>query len=257
MAQFISSESKQLSKLPTDIDRFRRKFFIKENGFAINIASPYIAGYEKNYYYLLKHSNLIFLEQKYYKRPDYLSRDQYGTITLWPVILFVNDITCIENFALENVYIPDYFALVEMTRNHLSNLSVVDLEEEWKFPQRDQPKLFSPQYRGDITDFESGEDDEEETVEDQDMYYIREPFVLDEIDIYNGGLELGFVPEESSLIMSIGNKSITPLYDIHYKLIKNQSDELKFVSWNPQDVSQGLNELEVNDKIEFIYAKKQ
>lgn len=262
MALTIESESKQLSKLPTDIDRFRRKYIIKDGEVTVKLVSPIISGYEKNYYFLLKNSRYEPLRRRYIKRPDYLSKDEYGTIALWPILLFVNDVPCIENFDQENIYIPNYSAILDIIKFRESNLPEIDIEEAWNIEEKESPKLFSPSSRPDLSEFDTADkDQDEEPEEDQEeLFYIREPFKLDEVDLYNRGLELAYTPQEQSLIMSISDKTITPLYDVHYTLVENQDDELKYVSWASSDNISGdglENILEVGDKVEFLYAKEK
>ena len=50
--------------------------------------------------------NYIDLDKKYYKRPDYLAKDIYGTVSLWFVLLYLNNCFNIEEFQFDKVRIP-------------------------------------------------------------------------------------------------------------------------------------------------------
>jgi len=128
MANTIDTEAKRSIRSVTDIDRFRRRYSQTNEGFNIQFVSPVITTYEKYRYYLLKNSTSKSLKQKYYYRPDYLSYDEYGTTSLWTVLLYINDISCIEDFTIPSVFIPTYNAIISISKENESVATPVDID---------------------------------------------------------------------------------------------------------------------------------
>ena len=69
--------------------------------------------------YLLLNSDYKKLEEIYYQRPDKLSYDEYGTVDLWYLILYVNDVPSIMDFSVQNIYIPSVSSIHELIKNYI------------------------------------------------------------------------------------------------------------------------------------------
>lgn len=115
MAVTIEQESRQRSRLAIDInfsgDRYRteNKLF--------TFPSPSLDMIDKNLYYLLKNSEEKDFERQYLMRPDYLSFDEYGTVSLAQMLMYVNNVSSLEAFDLHTVIIPSFSAVVEMLKD--------------------------------------------------------------------------------------------------------------------------------------------
>lgn len=118
MSESIKQESRDLSRSPLDAD-FMRKRYKTENDI-FTFASPSFWVLEKNLYFLLRNSEKIDLDVKYHYRPDYLSKDTYGTTSLWYLILFINGIEYIEGFTVDSIYVPTKSAIVDLCRDNIT-----------------------------------------------------------------------------------------------------------------------------------------
>ena len=62
-------------------------------------------------------------------RPDYLSYDEYGTVALAQLLMYVNAVPSIEGFDLETVIIPSMSAITEMLKDKFPKRPVSELVE--------------------------------------------------------------------------------------------------------------------------------
>lgn len=123
----IDKESKMRSRISIDIDNFADRYKTFNNYFSFT--SPNLSVIEKHLFYLLRNSKEILFDQKYKWRPDYLSYDEYGTVALKELLMYINGVQCIEEFDLSNVVIPDFSAIVNICRDKYSKKESDDLEE--------------------------------------------------------------------------------------------------------------------------------
>ena len=126
----IDQEAKQFSKLAIDIDKMSDRYRT-ENGY-FTFSSPTLWTIEKNLFYLLRNSVRKEFEQKYIMRPSYVSFDEYGTVVLDKLLMFVNNVTCIENFNLDSIILPTFDAIVEICQDNFPEKEPEDMfEVEW------------------------------------------------------------------------------------------------------------------------------
>lgn len=127
MAETIEQESIQRSRLAIDInyagDRYKT-----DNGI-FTFPSPTLEMIDQNLYYLLKNATQVAFDRKYVMRPDYLSFDEYGTVSLAQLLMYVNAVPSIEQFDLQEVVIPSLSAIIEMLKDKFPIRDVADLEE--------------------------------------------------------------------------------------------------------------------------------
>lgn len=123
----IDSESRQRVNLPYDID-FVGDRYRTENGI-FNFPAPSLWTIEKNLFYLLKNSTQVLLARQYYYRPDFLSYDTYNTVSLWYLLLYVNQVACIEDFTLDTVVIPTPEAVVDICQDKFPAKDRTDLQK--------------------------------------------------------------------------------------------------------------------------------
>jgi len=126
MAELVSTEARENIRLPVDLDFFAERY-ATDNGL-YTFTSPSLWTLEKHLFYLLKNSEEKTFEPKYKMRPDYLSFDEYGTVILAPVLMYVNGVFCIEQFDLSTVIIPSFQSVVEVVKDKFSQKAVSDLE---------------------------------------------------------------------------------------------------------------------------------
>lgn len=121
----IRDEARILSKMSSDLDNMREHY--KTDNEIFIFPSPEILVLQKNLFFLQRYSKLINLKPKYLMRPDYLSYDKYGTVVLWPVLLFVNNIDTLEDFISPNVIVPDFTAIVDCLRDNIPEKKIEEL----------------------------------------------------------------------------------------------------------------------------------
>ena len=123
----IDQESRQRINLPYDPD-FMGDRYRTESGI-YNFPAPSLWAIEKNLFYLLKNSTETSLLRMYYYRPDYLSYDTYNTIVLWYLLLYVNQVACIEDFTIDTVIIPSISSIVDICQDKFPSKSRTDLQK--------------------------------------------------------------------------------------------------------------------------------
>ncbi len=127
MAETIDRESRQRANLAIDInfsgDRYRTA-----NGY-FTFPAPALETIDQYLYFLLTNSKEVKFERQYLMRPDYLSYDEYGTVALAQLLMYVNAVPSIEFFELETVIIPTMSAITEMLKDKFPKRPVSELEE--------------------------------------------------------------------------------------------------------------------------------
>jgi len=123
----IDQEAIQFKNLAIDINRMSDRFKTA-NGY-FSFPSPTLWTIEKNLFYLLRNSVKKDFEQKYVMKPSYLSFDEYETVCLSQLLMFVNNVTCIENFNLSTVIIPSFDAIVEICQDNFAEKESDNLTE--------------------------------------------------------------------------------------------------------------------------------
>jgi len=127
MAETIVQESQQRSRLAIDINFCGDRY--KTNNAIFTFPSPTLETIDQNLYYLLKHATQKPFERKYVMRPDYLSYDEYDTVSLAQLLMYVNAVPSIEQFDLQEVIVPSLSAIIEMLKNKFPTQDPDDLTE--------------------------------------------------------------------------------------------------------------------------------
>ena len=126
----IDNEAKQRAKLPTDMDKMAERYKTT-NGY-YTFTSPSLWAIEKNLWFLLRNSVEKELEPKYVMRPDYLSFDEYGTVSLAFLLMYVNGIFSIEDFDQKTVVVPSFTSIVDMCQDNFPVKDADDLDSiDW------------------------------------------------------------------------------------------------------------------------------
>lgn len=112
MSFSIQVESDQNKQLPLDLDYMTTRYTTLSK--EISFPSPSFWTIEQNLFYLLRNSTKKIFESKYSMRPDYLSFDEYGTVILAPLLMYINGVFSIEDFDLNEVIIPDFSFIIEI-----------------------------------------------------------------------------------------------------------------------------------------------
>jgi len=123
----IDTESRQRERVAIDVN-FSGNRYQTENGL-YTFPAPELATIDKHLYFLLTHSTQKQFEQKYIMRPDYLSYDEYQTVSLSQLLMYVNNVMSIEQFNLEVVVVPAMSAIVDMLQDKFIKQPVDELFE--------------------------------------------------------------------------------------------------------------------------------
>jgi len=258
MAQKIDEESKRFSLLLTDVDRYRIKYQTREvdaltdTNIVIRFVSPVIFTYENFRYYFLKNSVIKEVSQKNFLRPDYVSYEEYGTTTLWSLLLFVNDIPTIEEFTVNNIYVPTIDSIYRVARETIIDAPTV-LKEVKNLSPSIYAKIFAKEQKV--------------TIKEQDPFVVQQPptnlyFVRQTFDITIPiasqqfiDLAVDAIPE--SIVFKIKDKPAFA-YGRDYILMKDSAGLNRRVSWSINDVTgSGLVDvIDVGMILEIQYAKE-
>jgi hypothetical protein len=123
----IDVEAKGRIRHPIEIDRMAERY--KNVNKTYTFTSPSLWVYEKNLFYLLKNSEVVDFDPKYFMRPDYLSFDSYGVVTLGQLLMYVNNVGAIEDFDLDKVVIPSFQSIVDICRDKYPDINPSELTE--------------------------------------------------------------------------------------------------------------------------------
>lgn len=130
MSLTIDRESRQRKLLPIDIDFMTDTY--KTTSGVFTFPSPSLWTIEKNIFYLLRDSVQKTFERKYAMRPDYLSFDEYGTVALAQLLMYVNNVSCVEDFDLDTVIVPTFDTVVDICKDKFPRKKNEDMTEvDW------------------------------------------------------------------------------------------------------------------------------
>lgn len=129
MSVTIDKETKQLIRSPLDISKMSDRY--KTANDIYSFPSPTLATIEKNLYFLLRNSRTEKFKGEYKFKPDYLSYDEYNTVILDQLLMYINNVKTVEEFDLQTVIIPTFDAIVsilsdDFPEKEASELTVVD-----------------------------------------------------------------------------------------------------------------------------------
>jgi len=112
MSITLDSETKQIIRSPLDISKMADRY--KTSNDIYSVQSPTLYTIEKNLYFLLRNSKTELFQGQYKFKPDYLSFDEYNTVILDQLLMYVNNIKSVEEFNLQTVIIPSLDSIVSI-----------------------------------------------------------------------------------------------------------------------------------------------
>lgn len=122
----IDQEASKNKLMPTSLDHMGVSY--KNIKGDVTFPSPLFWLLEKHLFFLRANSSKKKFELKYTMRPDYLSYDEYGTVVLAPLIMYVNGVFCVEEFNLNEVIVPKLTYISDILIDKFPELSTDDLE---------------------------------------------------------------------------------------------------------------------------------
>ena len=121
----IDQEAQKFAKSPFSIEKMGDRY--KTNNDLFSFPAPTLSTIEKYLFFLLKNSTVKTMDAKYRWKPDYLSHAEYGTVILWELLMYVNQVFSVEDFNLREVVIPSLPAIIEMNQANYPKKDVNDL----------------------------------------------------------------------------------------------------------------------------------
>ena len=125
MPYTIDQEARRYARSPFSIERMADRY--KTDNDLFSFPSPTFETIEKYLYFLLRNSTVKVMDAKYRWKPDYLSYDEYGTVVLWELLMYVNQVFAVEDFNLKEVVIPSLSSIIEMNQANFPKKEVDEL----------------------------------------------------------------------------------------------------------------------------------
>ena len=122
----IDGDARQRVLYPFEIDKFAPRY--KTANDIYTFTSPSMYSIEKNYFFLLKNSVVKQFEQKYLYKPSYMAYDEYGVVNLDMLLMYVNSVSCAEEFKLDTVIVPTMNAIITACQDKYPTKEVDELE---------------------------------------------------------------------------------------------------------------------------------
>jgi len=113
--ELIDQESKLRARVALDLDNMSERYSTENQLYTFT--SPSLWTIEKNLYYLMRYSTEVIFDISYKYKPDYFCYDEYGTVQLAPLLMYVNNVMCFEDFDLVTIIIPTMDAIVDICKD--------------------------------------------------------------------------------------------------------------------------------------------
>jgi len=258
MLNKIDEESRYRKRLRTDLDKFRYTYQTQEvdqesgTNVTINFVSPSMFVYDHFRFFLLKNSVLKNFDTKHSFRPDYLSYDEYGTTTLWTLILYLNNIPNIEEFYnINKLYIPTMDSIYRVA-DDIITAKPKNITPVIRLSKNGEAKVFSKKSRPNLIE----QTPFTQIKKPDDFYFMRQIFTIRNQDLVNQFIDLSQDAIPQSISFKI--KGLSPfVYDHDYTLISNNSGKPRRITWNRRNVlGDGLLDImELGMVLEIQYSK--
>lgn len=179
------------------------------------------------------------LDKSLYYRPEYISNLIFGTVDLWYLILFVNDMKSPMDLCTKKVLVPSNNYMMEVV-NKLKLLEV-DVENSHKEPiELERNLLKNINSASDIIVNSSNE----YRMKNIDKYEELKPFINPYIhfDFYLPVSSSSTIPEKGDIIGNIPN-SYTPYFDYndkHYAYVSLPTDNKYFNNFNTGEIKNSI-----------------
>lgn len=95
-----------------NIDNLKNTYVVKDLNFIFK--SPFFGYFENQKDFLKSRSVIVLMEPKYYRKPEYLSYDKYGSVVLAPLIMFLNNVYSRIDFTIDKIYVPTMEAITHV-----------------------------------------------------------------------------------------------------------------------------------------------
>lgn len=271
----IKSEVRHNILMPTDIDNFKNRYIEKDEKLNLSVVFPSysIKTFDNLYYYLLERSKYIPFNPRWEMRPDYTSFDYYDTTVYWGLILYINNVACIEDFVnFTKILIPPKEIVFDLYRHKdvLPNQPISVFEDKEytnhmikfykSYALSDYEYMLRTAHEALTESNKTPQYQTKQVVVKQVMESIPQSIVDDKY------IDLKHIPASTNSIkLLIKGYSIPRIYGYDFILDYTPNNELKRIIWDPdrliidgQLVTSNMNEiLRAGDKIEVSYVTTQ
>jgi hypothetical protein len=251
----IDDEARKNVKIRTDCDNFRSRYMEQQDGVTVKFIAPLFTILEKNRFYLLKNSVKKILPSKFYRRPDYMSKKEYGTTTLWYVLMYINDIPCIEEFNRHEILVPNYMTVLELVRDIVGD-DFINLSDLTRTTYESFEKLYTndkdvPVASEEVVTTEEG-------APSMVYYWVKQKYIITLGQETGGFLDLPFEPYPETVFFKTEHAG-NHIMNIDYAVIAAPDGKMRRISWRPEDCVDGtglLGRLLQGMVVEVTYSKK-
>ena len=122
----IDNEAQQQKSQLIDFGNFVEKYIAESQNLVVPSLS--VEAIDRNIFFLVKYSKYESFDQKYRFRPSYMSYDEYGTVCLDKLLMYVNNVFCEEEFDLDYVIIPTHDAILDLVRDRVHKQTYENLQ---------------------------------------------------------------------------------------------------------------------------------
>jgi len=254
----IGTEARLLSIYSSDLDNYRRLYSMnevdEEESFLIQFVAPKQYLWEEYRFYLLQESITKPLKPELYYRPDYVSYYEYGSINLWSLLLFINDIPTIEDFNVDNIKVPSKLSIMNLANRAAERKTLKEIVALYDLPPKPTPPLYSVKKS---IPREIPREANPVLVTPMNVYFMRDIFTLSIVDTRNRYIDLTEEPIKESVELNIVG-SPNYLIDKHYTMIRGKKGYNR-LSWDPKKIIRGtglVNIMTEGIQLEVKYSKK-
>jgi hypothetical protein len=256
----IIDEAQILSRYASDIDNYRRRYSMVEKNYdddeniSIEFVAPKLFLFEEYRFTLLKNSVVKPLQPKMYYRPDYVAYEEYGNINFWAMILFINDIPSIDEFKVDNILVPSISSIRDVIQSASKRKTLEQLVPLYEIKPKATPPLYNKKIsipNNDVSDLPVA------SFAAANIYFKRETFTLEIVDVRNKYLDLEEAPIIESVNLLLDN-GVNYIQDKHYAIVQGTKGRNR-LTWNPRLINNGvglINIMTEGVQCEISYTRK-
>ena len=266
----IDSQIKAASTVNTENLRRTNIYNDANENISVIYPSPSLESYESRLFELLSNCSKVDWKLEWTMRPDYVSYYYYGSEVYWSLLLYVNNLSSIEDFIdLDYILIPTQSALnlILSTRYRSDDFYDVTPNNNVVNPNAKYYKKYP------LDDSEKTKRNAEKSKADfvaqpappvitppPSLISITDNYTLSATDIINEYVILRYIPANiSTLSFKLKELIYIQKYAYDYVLIANEDSKHKKISWSAADCPYGsgmaafIDEAGLEIEISYLY----
>jgi hypothetical protein len=268
----INTDSSRNSSSILNPESLRRTniYHDDETNISVIYPSPSIDAYEKKLFELLSNCDKVEWKPEWYMRPDYVSKQFYGTEMYWSLILYINNISSIEDFNCNDyILVPSLPSLSDLLRERYDPNDIVnvtpttsDVNPEAKLYKKyplDNDELNKKSADARVNNFEVSPETPP-IYDPPSLLRLTETYTLTADHISGAYVSLSYIPVNVSTIsFKLSDLTYNQKYAYDYILTIDDEYKHKKISWKATDCPYGsgleaiLDEVGMVIEITYIY----